>query len=163
MTNITPANFSQYFSPANDGPASSHWKQQLLPFAASVAIPAGYAVGVEVSSNTTTGNLTLMATSNANGKNFVGIMAEPIASTDADYATAGKLKNVWVPCDLAAEAYFNVAAGTFTAADVFKVVGFHSDSSGLDVDTILNGAVISGYISATQGKCKFNAPLVIQS
>ena len=158
MANITPTFTDKYFSPANE-----HCKMQLLPFKASTAIPAGYAVGVEVSGSTTTGNLTTMATTNANGKNFVGIMAETIAATDTDYATAGKLKNVWVPVDTAAEAYFLVNNGTFTAADVFKVVSFTSDASGLDVDTIGNGAVISGYTDATHGKCKFTAPLVIQS
>ena len=61
-----------------------------------------------------------MGVENANGADFVGILAEPIAATDDDYATAGKLKGVWVPEDATAEAGFTVVNGTFTTADIGK-------------------------------------------
>jgi hypothetical protein len=85
---------------------------------ASVAIAAGAAIGLEVVSNTTTGNHTLMGLENITGKDFIGIMAEPIAATDDDYATSGKLKAVRVPKTIYAKSYFAVAAGTFTSVDV---------------------------------------------
>lgn len=125
---------------------------------ASTVIGEGYAVAIEISSNTTTGYHTLMGTENAAGKDFVGIMAEPIAAADDDYATAGKLKAVWVPRTMNAEAYFTVGAGTFTAIDVGKTVKFGSTSLDLDVDTAGKGARISAYISATRGKCVFTLP-----
>jgi len=99
-----------------------------------------------------------MPATNASGANFQGILAEKIATTDTDYATAGKLKLVWVPTDKVATAFFKVGAGTFTAVDVNKVVSFHSDSLGLAVDTAGLGAVIVGYISASRGLCKFTVP-----
>lgn len=77
-----------------------------------------------------------MGVQNAAGADFVGIMAEPIVSTDADYATAGKLKAVKVPKSKTARAFFTVGAGTFTAADLFRTARFHTDSLGLAVDTI---------------------------
>jgi len=38
----------------------------------------------------------------------MGILAEPITSTDEDYAVSGKLKGVRVPLTPEAEAYFYV-------------------------------------------------------
>ncbi len=148
---------------ANFYPANDQWRMVQLPIAASFALVDGGALGVEVSANTTTGNLVAMPATNANGKNFQGILAEPIAATDADYATAGKLKNVWVPVSESATAFFSVGAGTFTLADIFKLVSFHSDSKSLAVDTIGNGATILGFVSSTKGVCSFSNPTVIQS
>jgi hypothetical protein len=88
----------------------------------------------------------------------MGIMAEPIAATDADYATAGKLKGVRVPTTPYALAYFTVTAGTFAKDDVFKTVRFNANSLGLDVDTLGLGARIMGYISSTRGICRFTLP-----
>lgn len=85
-------------------------------------------------------------------------MAEPITATDADYATAGKLKGVYVPNTPYAKAFFRVGAGTFTVADVFKTVEIHSDSASLAVDTVGKGARIVEYISSTKGKCRFSLP-----
>lgn len=135
------------------------WELKQLPFKASQALADGGAVGIEISSNTTTGNLTVMGVENASGADFVGILAERIATTDSDYATAGKLKAVWIPKSIHSEAYFTVTAGTFTAADVFKRVEITSGSLGLSVDTAGKGATIASYISATRGTCKFNMPL----
>jgi hypothetical protein len=67
-----------------------------------------------------------MGTANASGADFLGILVETIATTDTDYATAGKLKSVWVPNTPYARAFFTVGAGTFTAADVFKTVAVTS-------------------------------------
>ncbi len=55
---ITPPNTpnnTQNFYPADD-----RWVYQQMPFAASVAIDDGTAVGIQISGNTTTGNLTAM-------------------------------------------------------------------------------------------------------
>lgn len=134
------------------------WHLEELPFKSSTAIAEGAAVGIEISGNTTTGNLTLAAVENANGADFVGIMAEPITATDADYATAGKKKQVWVPDSIYSTAEFKVVNGTFTAADVYKTVQISSDSLGLDVDTAGKGARIVKRLSATRGICTFPMP-----
>lgn len=130
VTGLNKPNKTQNFYPSND-----LWREIQLPFKASTAMEEGSAIGIEIVTNDVTGNVTLMGTTNATGADFQGILAEPIVSTDSDYATAGKLKSVWVPVSAAAEAYFAVGAGTFTAADVFKTVAFHTDSKSLAVDT----------------------------
>lgn len=148
------ANSNTYFVPVK-----GKWHLEYLPMKASTAMAAGAAIGIEISGNTTTGNNTLMGTENAAGADFQGILDEAIAATDADYATAGKLKAVLVPNDPNdAEAEFAVSTGTFTAVDVNKTVEFGSDSLGLAVDTAGKGARITGYISATRGRCKFVLP-----
>lgn len=156
MQAVTPLN--QVNNTKNFYPADGNWEIVRMPFKASVEISDGYAVGVEISGNTTTGNLTLMPATNANGANFVGILQEKISSTDADYATSGKLRNVLVPTTKRAKARFKVGAGTFTAADVNKVVAFHSDSASLAVDTAGAGAIIVGYQDANYGFCNFDVP-----
>lgn len=87
VTGLNVPNQTQYFYPADQ-----KWEMRLMPFKASTAITEGTAIGIEISGNTTTGNVTKMGVENASGADFVGILAEPIASTDTDYATAGKLK-----------------------------------------------------------------------
>jgi hypothetical protein len=139
-------------------PCDGNWIMKKLAMKASTAMAEGVAIGIEISGNTTTGYYTLMGTENAAGADFTGILAEAIAATDSDYATAGKLKGVWVPLNKEAEATFAVGAGTFTAVDVGKTVEFHSDSAGLAVDTAGKGARITAYISSTRGKCKFVLP-----
>lgn len=134
------------------------WKLTELPIVASVAMEQGTALWIEISSNTTTGRLKKMWVENALGADFVGILAETIATTDADYATAGKLKSVWVPLSTKAEAEFKVWAWTFTAVDVWKTVEFHSDSISLAVDTAWKGARITKFISSTRGVCRFDQP-----
>jgi len=153
VTALNVPNKTQNFYPADD-----QWILTQLPFAASVAIEEGSAVAVQIVSNTTTGNYTKSGVENANGNDIVGIMAEPIVSTDADYATAGKLKGVFIPRTKTAKAFFSVGAGTFTAADVGKTVEIHSDSKSLAVDTAGKGARIIGYINSSKGKCVFCMP-----
>lgn len=149
ITALGAKNNTQNFFPSDD-----QWKLQQLPFKASTALVDGGLVSVEVSGSAPTGYVTKSAATNANGQNVVGILAEPIASTDADYATAGKLKYVWVPVSSEAECFFSVGAGTFTAADVGRVANVHTDSKSVAVDTNGLGVEITGYISSTKGKCK---------
>lgn len=152
VTTVNTPNNTKNFFPVGDG-----WVMKKVAMKASTVMVDGSAIGVEVVSNTTTGNATLMPATNASGGNFIGILAERIASTDADYAIAGKLKNVWVPTNInIATAKFTVGAGTFTAVDVNKVVSFHSDSKSLDVDTQGAGAIITSYIDSTTGTCVFD-------
>lgn len=86
--------------------------------------------------------------------NKMGILAEAIAATDADYATSQKLKHVWVPLCKDATAEFTVGSGTFTTADVGKSVAF-ADSKSLAVDTAGDDARITKYLSSTRGECIF--------
>ena len=136
-------------------PIGRDWELKRIPMKASTVISDGCAIGVEISSNTTTWYATKMTATNASGANFIWILQEKIASTDSDYATAGKLKLVAVPTNKTATARFLVWAGTFTAVDINKVVSFHSDSLSLAVDTQGLGAVIVDYIDSTHWVCKF--------
>jgi hypothetical protein len=153
VTPLNQPNKTQNFYPADD-----KWEMIMFPFLASTAIEEGTAVSPQIVSNNVTGNLTKMGVENVTGSDFMGILAEAIVSTDTDYATAGKLKGVWVPKAMTATAYFTVGAGTFTAADVFKTVEIHSDSKSLAVDTLGKGARIMEFISSTRGKCMFSLP-----
>lgn len=149
------ANVTTNFVPA----IVREWKMMMLPMKASTAMVEGAAIGIEISGSTTTGYYDLMGVENAAGADFKGILAEPIASTDDDYATAGKLKGVLVPISRdTAEAFFTVGEGTFTAVDEGKTVQIGSTSIDLDVDTEGKGARITKYISATRGKCVFSLP-----
>lgn len=158
VTGLNKPNQTGYFYPAK-----GEWKLQMLPMKASTAMAEGALVAVEVSGSSPTGNHTIAGTTNANGQNVVGILVEPIVSTDADYATAGKLKGVLIPQDNFCEAYFTVGAGTFTAADVGRVCQIHTDSKSVAVDTNGLGVQISGYISATRGRCKLLKAEVVTS
>lgn len=153
---VTPLNAPN--QTRNFYPADNKWEMKAYPMKASTAMAEGAAIAIEISGNTTTGNHTLMGTENAAGADFVGILAEPITSSDADYATAGKLKLLWVPKTNVARSYFKVGAGTFTAADVGKTVEIHTDSVSLAVDTAGKGARIKEYISSTRGICEFSLP-----
>lgn len=153
---VTPLN--QPNKTNNFYPADDKWEMIMFPFLASTAIEEGTAVSPQIVTNNVTGNLTKMGVENVTGSDFIGILAEAIVSTDTDYATAGKLKGVWVPKAMTATAYFTVGAGTFTAADVFKTVEIHSDSKSLAVDTLGKGARIMEFISSTRGKCMFSLP-----
>ena len=153
ITAINTPNKTSNFYPADD-----KWEMVMFPMKASTAMVEGAAVSPEISGNDVTGYLTLMGVENVTGSDFMGILAEPIVSTDTDYATAGKLKGVWIPTSPNAKAYFTVGAGTFTAADVFKAVEIHSDSKSLAVDTKGNGARIVEYISSSRGVCTFSLP-----
>jgi hypothetical protein len=153
---VTPLNAPNQMR--NFYPADDKWEMIMFPIKASTAIEEGTALSAEIVTNDVTGNLTKMGVENVTGSDFMGILAEPITSTDTDYATAGKLKGVWVPKSTLARAYFTVGAGTFTAADVFRTVEIHSDSKSLAVDTKGKGARIMQYISSTRGVCRFTLP-----
>lgn len=133
----------------------------LLPIAASAAIAEGTLLAVQVSGSSPTGNLIAAATTNTTGQNIVGILAEPITSSDSDYATAGKLKQVWVPTSQYSQAYFTVGSGTFTAADVGRVCQTAGSGISVAVDTNGLGVVIDGYISSTRGTCKLSVANVV--
>ena len=138
-------------------PSDGNWKMTRLPMKASTVMVEGAAISTEIVSNVTTGNNTLSGTENAAGKDFVGILAEPIIATDADYATAGKLKGVRVPTTIEAEAYCTVE-GTFTKVDVGATCEIGSGSITVDADTLGKGATLTEFSSSTRGKCKFNLP-----
>lgn len=156
VTPLNQAATTQYFYPSND-----LWRLENIRIAASSAMSVWTALWQEVSGSSPTWNAIKMPTTNANGQNFIGILAEPIASTDSDYATAGKIKQVWVPINQKAEAFFAVWAGTFTAADIGRVCQFHTDSVSLAVDTNWAGAVIVDYVSATKWICNFSVAKVV--
>lgn len=143
---------------SNFYPSDDRWNIEYLPMKVSTAMECGAAIAIEITSNTTTWYFTLMWTENAAWKDFKGILMEPIAATDDDYATAWKLKGVAVPKTLYAEAFFTVWAWTFTAIDVGKTVQFASTSLTLDVDTAWLGARITWYISSTRWTCNFSLP-----
>jgi hypothetical protein len=87
--------------------------------------------------------------------NFAGILLEPVAATDADYAVTGKLRKVAVPASDQSECEFQVGAGTFAADDVGKSVKFENSIS-VDVDDAGTQVRIVKYLSATRGVCTFN-------
>ena len=92
-------------------PADGNWELRLLPMKASLAMVEGVAITAETNGADVTGYYrTQVAVENLNGDDTMGILAEPIATTDTDYATAGKLKGVYVPMTPEAEAYFTVGA-----------------------------------------------------
>ena len=153
VTLVNQPNNVQNFYPADD-----NWELKQFPFVASTAIDEGTAIAPQITSNTTTGYVTKMGAENAAGADFLWILAEPIKSTDGDYATAGKMKGVWVPKVPHAKAYFKVGAGTFTKVDVFKKVDIHTDANSLAVDTAGKGARIVEYIDSTPGICEFSLP-----
>lgn len=142
----------------NFRPCDGNWKLKAFKMKVSTAMVQGAAIMPETSGADVTGYYTLMGVENAGGDDFVGILAEAIVSTDADYATAGKTKLVRVPLSPNSECEFTVGAGTFTAVDVGKTVEVHSDSKSLAVDTVGKGARITGYINSTRGKCAFCMP-----
>jgi hypothetical protein len=159
MQSVTPINTVN--NTLNFYPADGNWEVARLPFKASVEITDGYLVSYEVSGSNPTGYLTLAAGTSANGQNIVGILQEKITSTDTDYATAGKLKNVLIPKSKRAQARFKATAGTLTAADVGRICNIHTDSAGLAVDTNGLGAQITGYIDSSYGLCTFDVPLAV--
>lgn len=82
------------------------------------------------------------------------IIDETIATTDADYATAGKMKRAY-QCTQTTDLYFTVGAGTFTTADIGNAVQLHTDSKSLAVDTTTNPQfVITNLLSSTRGICR---------
>jgi hypothetical protein len=127
-------------------PADTNWYSREYGFVASTAIEQGSAL------EDSSGNLT---NADSDSTNIVGILASyDIATDDADYATAGKERLVWIPKTEDAEVYFTVGAGTFTTADVHKQVKLN-DATSVAVDTSGSQFEITGYISSTRGRGKF--------
>lgn len=148
---------NQYFSPADE-----EWIFRALPMKASTAIAMGTIIATEISASNPTGNFTAAGTTNANGANYKGILMETIAATDADYATAGKLKLVAIPLNpQSSKAFFTVGSGTFTAADVGRICATAGSGTTVAVDTNGLGVEITDYISSTQGKCVFSVPYAV--
>jgi len=155
---ITPIGAVNTLGEKNFTPFSRGWEPRQIPVLESTAYAAGQAMRWQITSNTTTGKAVSGGANsgvNTNGNNFIGILGQPVRSTDADYATAFKLKTVYVPVSPEARARFTVGAGTFTTADVGKTVIISSTGLALDVDTAGQGAVIEGVISSTRGICAF--------
>lgn len=158
---ITPIGTVNTTGEKNFTPYGRGWELRQIPIKASVALANGQALRWEISSNTTTGVAVSASNNsgiNSNGNNFIGILVQPVRSTDPDYATNGKLKTVAVPVSPEARARFTVGAGTFTSVDVGKTAAIHSDGISVAVDTAGLGCVIEGYISSTRGVCSFNIP-----
>lgn len=139
-------------------PADENWIMELKQIKINAEMEEGAALGIDIVGNTTTGDLDLMPTENTVGGDFAGILAEPITSEDADYATQGKLKLVHLPLNEAAKAWFTVGAGTFTSIDKGKTVKFASTSLSIDVDTLGLGVRITDFINSSRGKCQFVMP-----
>ena len=113
----------------------------------SVAMEEGAALYTDLA-----GEITLATSSSTNTR---GVLAEAILAADADYATAKKLKYVWVPTSTEAEVEFTVGAGTFTNADVGKTVALN-DSISVAVDTAGTQFRITKFLSSTRGVGTFN-------
>jgi len=139
-------------------PVEGEWEMIQVPFKASVAMEDGTAVSPEISSNDVTGYLGKMGTENATGSDFFGIIAEAITSSDDDYATAGKLKSVWVPTSRYSRAYFSPDTGSLAATDVFRTVEIGADSKSLNIDTAGKGARIVQFLNTGRGICTFDLP-----
>lgn len=85
------------------------------------------------------------------GESF-GVIMQTIASTDSDYAST-KVVNIEVPAEPGVEWKFLVGSGTFTAADVNKYADLLDEVSvAVDVTT-KKQLFITGYVSATEGRC----------
>ena len=137
------ANVNTNFLPVN----SKHWKMVPTQMIASIAMAEGAAVY-------SVGDGTHTITTNATG-NFRGILAEPIAATDADYATSLKLKAVKVPRDDEAELFFTESGAALTTALIGETCKFN-DSISLDATAAGTQAKITGYESASRGRCVLN-------
>lgn len=158
MWAVTPLNYTN--KTQNFYPIKGVWTLEQRPFVASAAIEAGTAVAIQVVTSNPTGNLIAAPTTQATGQNIVGILAETIATTDSDYATAGKLKGVWIPIDANCEFTWPVGSGTFTAADVGRTCALVSGGKSVAVDTNGNVCTITKFISSTRLQAKFNmAPI----
>lgn len=113
----------------------------------SVAMAEGAALYTDLAGELTIGTNT--------STNFRGILAKAITASDSDYAVAKKMKPVWVPKSLEAEAEFTVGAGTFTNADVGKTVVLN-DSVSVAVDTAGVQIRITKYLNSVRGVCVFS-------
>lgn len=157
VTPINTPNVSTYFFPADD-----NWETRSFQVAASGwAIADWTMMAFDVSGSSPTWYIIVAPTAQTNGKNFVGILQQRIATTDDDYATVRFVK-VRAPKTRAARAYFTVWSGTFTQADVWRMCALYSDSKSVAVDTNGIWVVIDDYIDSTHGLCHL-APEVVTS
>lgn len=157
ITPINRANKTQNFYPME-----GEWIMKSFPMKASFAIADGSAVMTEVSASNPTGFVTAATTTMATGQNVVWILAEPIASTDADYATAGKMKQVWVPkIPGVSRCYFTTSG--LSATQQGRTCAL-TNATTVACTTNGNVFVISpngGFISATRGIGTFSMPNIV--
>lgn len=123
---------------------SKNWQLKRLPLKPSVAYEQGTALRATLADY-------FEILDGSSETNPVGILWETISASDADYATSGKLKYVWVPTSPDAEVEFTVGNGTFTVADLSKNVAVHTDGKSLAVDTAGIHFQIRKYLSSTRG------------
>ena len=134
VTPLNQANNNSYFFA--ESTASYKFTPRLIPFAASVAIGAGSAVMWQISNTASTGNATKATSAvNTGGANLVGFLLEPIATTDSDYATAGKLKAVLIPESVGASVECKVGNGTVSATDIGSTITLYDETS-VDLSTL---------------------------
>jgi hypothetical protein len=146
MQAITPLNTpnnTKNFVPVGEG-----WVMKQIRIKPSVAIADGTAIGVEVVSSATTGYAIAMPATNANGQNFIGILAEAVTASDADYASTTKTRSVFIPVNKAIATAKATTSATATSAVVGRVVQF--SGSGATVAPTTNGAgcVITDFVDA---------------
>lgn len=87
--------------------------------------------------------------------NHVGVSLKKVASTDADYATAG----VKIPVDVCGEddVFECDVVGTLTTADLYQFFDLQDDLTVNRAATSKKVVLCVGYISATKGLFKINA------
>ncbi len=140
----------------NFNPINNDWENQELVIKEWVALQAGTLLAREIVSNVTTGKLVAASAEATTGKNYVGILMEEIASTDADYSTSGKTKLVSVPTSIKAICEYRVHSWTASAAKVWSTVEIADSGKWLAVDTLWLGATITKHVSSTRGECQIN-------
>lgn len=122
-------------------------KLMWLPMTASTVAVDGSLVEL------TSGQLTI-ATNTSKAHNIVGVIRKTIVSTDADYATAGRLVPVEVPVEKYVEWEAPVAVGTLAATSVGAYFDLGTDDLGASVDQSASAENIvfcTKYLSATKG------------
>lgn len=129
---------------------SGRGKDKWFPMTASTAVTK------QGLATTTTGQL-VAVTAGTTAANILGIFSKTAATTDTDYATAGRLFPVWVPTERHALLEFDVTSGL-----VVGDIGTEVDLT--DYNTVNRGASsikavkITDVISTIKGKgwVKFN-------
>lgn len=159
MQAITPLNTpnnTKNFVPVGDG-----WMMTQIKIKPSVALEWGTALASEVVSSATTGYAIAMPTTNATGQNFIGILAEPISSSDSDFASTSKYRNVYIPVNPFIAKAKATTSATATNICVGRVVQF--SNSGKSVAPATNGAgcVITDFIDGNTVMVTFDVPKVV--
>jgi hypothetical protein len=159
MQAITPLNVpnnTRNFVPVGEG-----WMMKPMRIKASVALEGGTALASEVVSSASTGYAIAMPATNANGQNFVGILAEPVLATDADYASANKYRNVYVPINKTVATAKATASATASLANVGRVVQFSNSGRSVAPTTNGLGCIITDFIDASTVHVVFDVPNVV--